>query len=86
MRRVRPRQPAICEKSFCLGPRFAAALILAARAWARSLRASTPFSRIQEDILQTTNLYRSIVSDLFDPYMTLLVASHQFIEGRGAPF
>jgi hypothetical protein len=34
-----------------------------------------------EDVLHAVNLYRSIVSDLFDPYLTLLVASYQFIEG-----
>jgi hypothetical protein len=34
----------------------------------------------QEFLIHLVNLYRSIVSDLLDPYMTLLVACFQFIE------
>lgn len=36
----------------------------------------------QEFLIHLVNLYRSIVSDLLDPYMTLLVACFQFIEGE----
>ena len=35
----------------------------------------------QEFLIHLVNVYRSIVSDLLDPYMTLLVACVQFIEG-----
>ncbi|HWO27778.1 MAG TPA: hypothetical protein VNO32_03175 [Candidatus Acidoferrum sp.] len=34
----------------------------------------------QKFLIHLVNVYRSIVSDLFDPYMTLLVACFQFIE------
>jgi hypothetical protein len=36
----------------------------------------------QQFLLHLVNVYRSIVSDLLDPYMTLLVACFQFIEGE----
>jgi hypothetical protein len=36
----------------------------------------------QKFLVHLVNVYRSIVSDLFDPYMTLLVACFQFIEGE----
>ena len=35
-----------------------------------------------EDQQKLAKLYRDIVSDLFDPYITLLVACHQFMEGK----
>lgn len=34
-----------------------------------------------EDMAHLVQIYRSIVSDLFDPYITLIVASYQFING-----
>ena len=36
----------------------------------------------QELLVHLVNLYRSLVADLIDPYMTLLVACFQFIEGE----
>jgi hypothetical protein len=36
----------------------------------------------QEFLIHLVNVYRSIVSDLLDPYMTLLVACFQFIERK----
>ncbi|EKN4580095.1 hypothetical protein PXQ17_000439 [Vibrio parahaemolyticus] len=35
----------------------------------------------EEDILHAVNIYRNIVSELFDPLLTLLYASYKFIEG-----
>lgn len=52
-------------------------------------RISGEFARIvdfkagsRELLIHLVNLYRSIVSDLLDPYMTLPVACFQFIEGE----
>lgn len=46
------------------------------------------FSRIgqfhagsSEDMAHLVHIYRNIVSDIFDPYLTLIVASYQFING-----
>ncbi|HAV5498242.1 TPA: hypothetical protein JI107_02600 [Acinetobacter baumannii] len=36
----------------------------------------------QEDILHQINIYRNIVSELFDPLLTLLYASYKFIDGE----
>jgi hypothetical protein len=36
----------------------------------------------RELLVHLVNIYRNIVSDLLDPYMTLLVACFQFIEGE----
>lgn len=36
----------------------------------------------QEDILHQINIYRNIVSELFDPLVTLLYASYKFIDGE----
>ncbi len=35
----------------------------------------------EEDILHAVNLYRNIISELFDPLLTLLYASYKFIDG-----
>lgn len=35
----------------------------------------------EAEISHVVNIYRNIVADLFDPYLTLIVASYQFIEG-----
>jgi hypothetical protein len=35
-----------------------------------------------QDAAHLANIYRSLVADLFDPYMTLLVACFQFIENK----
>lgn len=37
--------------------------------------------RSKEYLAHLVNIYRSIVSDLFDPYLSLLVASYQFKDG-----
>lgn len=34
-----------------------------------------------EDAMHMVNIYRSIVADLFDPHVSLLLACHQFLEG-----
>jgi hypothetical protein len=34
-----------------------------------------------EDAMHAVNVYRNIVSDLFDPYLTLIFACFQFVEG-----
>ncbi|BCV54690.1 hypothetical protein [Shewanella algae] len=36
----------------------------------------------EEDILHAVNLYRNIISELFDPLLTLLYASYKFINGE----
>jgi len=36
----------------------------------------------EEDILHAVNLYRNIISELFDPLLTILYASYKFIDGE----
>lgn len=43
-----------------------------------------PTSRLQQ--MQLVNLYRNIVSDLFDPYLTIIVACLKFSEGKFRSF
>lgn len=46
--------------------------------WENILKLSSPLSRI--DQIEMVNIYRNIVSDLFDPYLSILVACLKFYE------
>ena len=75
-------------------PRFLQAVFLPWHALRR--RTEIHFKRIGEELIRigvfepgsvteaahATNVYRNIVSDLFDPYLTLVVACFQFKEGK----
>lgn len=50
----------------------------------RNLTQFTPYSK--EEKLHLINIYRNIVSDLFDPYISLLVSSYQFLDNKFISF
>lgn len=54
--------------------------------WERILKELSRYKEFeeysQEDILHQVNIYRNIISELFDPLLTLLYASYKFIDGE----